>query len=165
VDDRPPAGVPGYATTQRQPAAAAAPATEYAHHPEPPPERQRPERSDGQLLLLAGVLLVAAVLAFLLLRPGKPVEPPSTSKPPPTAVTQQEPRDLRDRRVFNGREWAIDQSGAVLTRDASVGGGWTSIPGPGTGWERFVVVDGTLFAEQDQGRFRVVLDHLPEASP
>jgi serine/threonine protein phosphatase PrpC len=166
VDDRPPAGVPGYATTQRQPAAAAAPATEYAHHPEPPPERQRPERSDGQLLLLAGVLLVAAVLAFLLLRPGKPVEPPpSTSKPPPTAVTQQEPRDLRDRTVFNGREWAIDQSGAVLRRDARVGGGWTSIPGPDTGWERFVVVDGTLLAEQDQGRFRVVLDHLPEASP
>jgi serine/threonine protein phosphatase PrpC len=150
----------------REPAAAAATAAGYAHRREPATERQRPERSDGQLLLLAGVLLVAAVLAFLLLRPGKPEESSSTTKPTPPAVTQQEPgRGSLARTDFNGREWAIDQSGAVLVRDARVRGGWRSIPSAGTGWERFVVVDGTLFAEQDQGRFRVVLDRLPEASP
>ena len=163
VDDRPPVGVPGYEPPQYRPAATST-VSGYAHRQEPPPERRRPERSDGQLLLVAGVLLVAAALAFLLLGRGKPEEPAKTSKPAPPTVTQRQPgRGPLALTEFGGREWAIDQGGAVLFRGAGTGGPWTLFSGAGTGWEGFLVADGRLYAVRDQGR-PILLAQLREAS-
>jgi serine/threonine protein phosphatase PrpC len=152
VDDRPPVGVPSHEPAQYWPAATST-VSGYAHRREPPPERRRPERSYGQLLLVAGVLLVAAALAFMLLRQGKPAESPETTKQAPPTVTQQQPgRGSLVLTEFDGREWAIEQGGTVLVRDAGAGGRWTLLPGAGAGWEGFLVEDGRLYAVGDQGR-------------